>query len=146
MTNVHGFFGEYHFLSNFYESPFVLDGLEYQTVEHYFQACKATCEKDHEWVRSSETPGIAKHRGRRITPWQTWDKMRIGVMRKGLRAKFEQNPDLKKKLMETAFGELVESNHWGDQFWGVCNNKGYNNLGILLMELRDSFKIEQYLG
>jgi len=31
---------EYSELSNFYESPFVLDGVKWNTVEHYFQAQK----------------------------------------------------------------------------------------------------------
>jgi len=31
-------------------------------------------------------------------------------------------------------------NTWGDTFWGICDNKGKNILGIILMEVRDSLK------
>ena len=44
--------------------------------------------------------------------------------------------DMRKKLIATCQAPLVEGNHWGDIFWGVCDGKGENNLGKLLMETR----------
>ena len=32
--------------------------------------------------------------------------------------------------------ELVEGNTWNDTLWGVCEGKGRNILGIILMEIR----------
>lgn len=36
------FQGTKFFLSNFYQSSMIIDGKEYKTVEHYFQAMKTT--------------------------------------------------------------------------------------------------------
>lgn len=44
--------------------------------------------------------------------------------------------DLKAKLLETGDAELVESNWWHDYFWGVCNGRGENHLGKILMKIR----------
>lgn len=52
----------------------------------------------------------------------------------GLRAKFDQNPELKKKLIETENRELREhmarDKYWGD---GGIKNTGKNRMGVLLM-------------
>jgi hypothetical protein len=139
MEEVRGFFGQYRFLSNFYPSPFELDGKKYETVEHFFQAKKATNDEDHEYVRSASTPGIAKHRGRRLPRHPEWDFIKLKIMLEGLVAKFEQNPDLGEKLARTSPRNLVEDNSWGDKFWGVCSGEGCNNLGKLLMFVRETF-------
>jgi hypothetical protein len=136
---IYGFFGEYRFLSNFYESPFELNGKKYHTVEHFFQASKASNEEDHEYVRSAYSPGVAKHRGRRIPLRDDWEKVKISIMTEGVIAKFEQNPELGEKLANTSPKNLVEYNTWGDTYWGVCGNKGCNNLGKILMFIRETF-------
>lgn len=63
-------------------------------------------------------------------------------MREALRAKFTQNEDLKKILLETGDATLVEhtanDNYWGD---GGDGN-GKNMLGKLLIELREEFRKE----
>ena len=33
--------------------------------------------------------------------------------------------------------ELIEGNNWKDTYWGVCHGKGQNNLGKLLMRIRE---------
>lgn len=43
---------------------------------------------------------------------------------------------LSEMLEATGDAELIEGNHWGDTFWGVCNGVGQNNLGKLLMAIR----------
>lgn len=55
----------------------------------------------------------------------------------GLRAKFTQNENLKKKLLET--GDRILREHTGrDKYWGDGGKKftGKNRLGFLLMEVR----------
>jgi len=43
-------------------------------------------------------------------------------------------------LLQTGDEELIEGNKWGDRFWGVCKGKGKNNLGKILMKIRDVYK------
>ena len=55
-----------------------------------------------------------------------------------LRQKFsDQNKVLKEKLLATGEAEIVEGNDWDDTFFGVCNGVGENQLGKLLMKIRD---------
>ena len=41
------------------------------------------------------------------------------------------------QLISTSPMELREENNWNDKIWGTCNGIGENNLGKILMELRD---------
>lgn len=43
-------------------------------------------------------------------------------------------------LLKTGDEELVEGNTWGDTFWGVCKGKGRNELGKILMKVREEFR------
>ena len=61
-------------------------------------------------------------------------------MKELLMAKFSQNEDLKKKLLDTGDATLIEGNTWGDKYWGVCKGVGKNRLGELLMEVREELK------
>lgn len=139
MRDVRGFFGDYRFLSNFHEAPMEVNGKKYASVEHFFQASKANCEEDHEYVRNAPSPGMAKHRGRRIQIRDDWESVRLNIMLDGLIAKFEQNPGLGERLAKTSPGYLEETNNWGDTFWGVDSGEGENNLGKLLMFVRETF-------
>jgi N-glycosidase YbiA len=126
----------YEFLSNFHPCPVVLDGLEYRTVEHAYQAAKTLdgAERDH--VRSASTPAEAKARGQQVTVRPDWNDIKIDVMRALLRQKFAAGP-LRDRLLATRPSALIEGNTWDDRFWGVCDGEGENWLGRLLMEIRD---------
>ena len=60
--------------------------------------------------------------------------------------KFNQNPELKRKLIATGDAVLVEENYWGDKFWGVCSKtgEGENHLGIILMKTREDLGGAKY--
>jgi predicted NAD-dependent protein-ADP-ribosyltransferase YbiA (DUF1768 family) len=57
-----------------------------------------------------------------------------------VRAKFTQNRILADKLIATGDTELIEGNNWRDYFWGMCNGKGKNNLGKILMKVREELR------
>ena len=57
-----------------------------------------------------------------------------------VREKFNNNDELKEMLISTGDEELIEGNHWHDVFWGICNGKGENNLGKILMQVRSEIK------
>jgi predicted NAD-dependent protein-ADP-ribosyltransferase YbiA (DUF1768 family) len=64
-----------------------------------------------------------------------WEDKRIKIMIDLLVQKFSTK-DMVSKLEETSGKELVEGNTWNDTLWGVCEGKGRNILGIILMEIR----------
>ena len=124
-----------YFLSNFYSSPIIVDGKQYATVEHRYQAAKFTDSAYADTVRTAKTPTLCKRLGRtRKQPIRAnWDAIRRQVMRCALRAKFSQHPELRARLAATAPAQLHEDAP-RDPYWGVC---GEDMLGKLLMELRD---------
>lgn len=66
-----------------------------------------------------------------------WEEVKISVMKRGLYAKFTQNPPLKEVLMSTVGREIIENSPF-DSFWGSGgDDKGQNHLGKLLVRLRD---------
>ena len=130
------FVGQYAFLSNFY--PVDRSGI---TVEHVFQARKATTEEDYHWIIQSVTPGQAKRRGGRIGLREDWENVKEDVMKDALLWKFRQRPFLD-KLLATGESRLVEGNYWGDTYWGVSKSRGQNRLGELLMQVREELREE----
>lgn len=65
-----------------------------------------------------------------------WDDVKIGIMRRILRAKVAQHAYVKYKLLATGDRELVE-NSWRDDYWGWGPSRdGQNMLGKLWMEIR----------
>lgn len=83
--------------------------------------------------------GVLKRWSIKLKEWgfedQSWDEKRLLIMTELLLLKFS-DPELKKLLLETGDKYLIEGNDWNDTFWGVCNNRGTNFLGRLLMNIR----------
>ena len=133
-----GFFGEYRFLSNFYEAPVTYRGLTYQSNEAAFQAQK--CVDEAEMRRfTALKPSEAKRLGQRVALRPDWEAVKLGIMEDIVRAKFTQHESLAVKLINTGDRGLIEGNTWQDLFWGVdiTTRKGENHLGRILMKIRD---------
>lgn len=129
---IDSFEGKYRFLSNF-----STEGAIKPTVEHQFQAMKAAKVEDAIRVMAADTPGQAKRIGRKIELRSDWEEIKVSVMKNLVHRKFFDDDILWTKLIETGDEELVEGNHWGDTFWGVCRGKGENVLGEILMMVRE---------
>ena len=141
------FDGKYAFLSNFYHSPITHDGIEYPTVEHFFQAMKTLDIAECKAIAAADTPGKAKRMGRTVKLRPNWEKVKAYYMELGLRLKFA-NQKLAQKLINTGDEELIEGNTWHDRTWGrcvcpKCGGQGQNLLGQLLMKLRDEIRNEE---
>lgn len=150
MTNnerprVYGFDGPHAFLSNFFESPIVVEDLTYRTVEHAFQALKTLDPAMRLAVRDEPTPGRAKRAGRRLALRPDWEAVKTSVMLTCLRAKFT-NGELRWKLVATGEMELIEANGWGDRYWGVdrATGVGENRLGHALMTHRVEVQVGNF--
>lgn len=133
------FSGDYFFLSNFYPCKLRINGTEFSSVEHYFQAMKCLDFFEYEKIRLLPTAKEARQMGRRINLRPDWNTIRDSVMEYGILVKF-QIPILQNLLLTTQDKELVENNTWGDVYWGICNGKGENKLGKILMKTRTYFQ------
>jgi len=154
IPGIHGFFGEYRWLSNFWYAEVTLDGETYSSTEHAYQAAKTLDETlrrqfrfkiRYEGIEPSETTptcGEAKKMGSKLELRSDWEDIKVSVMTDLVRQKFTNNFDLKQKLLDTGDLYLEETNHWGDVFWGVCKGKGQNVLGNLLMQIRTELRAE----
>lgn len=140
IDGVFGFDGEYRFLSNFYPSIVSYDGWNYPTVEHAYQAAKTLDKRRRNIIQQMKFPGQAKRAGGKLELRSDWDYVKVQIMESLLRHKFIGYHDLSLWLYQTGDKYLEETNTWGDTFWGVCNGKGQNVLGNLLMKIRKDIK------
>jgi ribA/ribD-fused uncharacterized protein len=128
------FQGEYRWLSNFWPALVLLDDVAYPTVEHAYQAAKTVDDDERAAIRAMMRTGQAKRAGRKVTLRPDWDAVKESIMLDLLRQKFAG--PLGVQLAATGDAELIESNWWGDTFWGVCGGRGENRLGKLIMQVR----------
>lgn len=135
MKTIASFQGEYRFLSNFWPAVVELNGELYPTVEHAYVAGKTLDLVIRKEIQKCETPGQVKRMGRSLILRSDWESIKLDLMYYLLQQKFNKDP-LKTMLLNTGTANLIEGNTWGDTFWGVCNGKGQNHLGNLLMKVR----------
>ena len=141
------FDGQYDFLSNFYPSSILYEGIVYPTNEHFFQAMKTLDHAERQKIAKADTPGKAKRLGRAVTLRPDWELIKIDIMQLGLEEKFK-DPILRAKLLATGNTPLVEGNWWHDNFYGDCQCPkcqtilGHNVLGKMLMDLREKIRFQ----
>jgi ribA/ribD-fused uncharacterized protein len=132
----------YGIFSNLYPSPVHFEDKLYPTAEHAYQAGKARKPEVRDWILSAPSPGLAAMAAHGLYTWDVtpnWAEIKFERMRRVLRAKFEQHPDLREILLSTRNARLVEAgtvNNAVNRLWGEVNGIGQNMLGVMLMELR----------
>lgn len=134
---IHGFFGEYRFLSNFHLAPIVYNGILYPSNEHAYQAQKTLDIGVRKKIAELSEPRQAKRAGRDINLRPYWEEVKVRVMVDITVLKFFGYEELADRLRATGDCYLEETNTWGDRFWGVCEGTGENMLGIILMGVRE---------
>ena len=136
--------GYYGWLSTYAKYPIVIDGVAWNTVEHFYQASKFTDDHIRGAIRSAATPSAAKriaveYKDRRIP---TWPSIKNSAMLAALRCKFAQYPELRRRLVGTGSAEIIEMSP-DDWYWGAgCDGGGKNVLGQLIMSVRDEISRE----
>ncbi len=143
--------------SQWFHSPFEIDGVNYATAEHYMMAEKARLFSESskanealiQKIVDAPHPQKAKQLGRQVEGFtnEVWNQHRFEIVVKGNEAKFTQNPELAEFLLSTRKRVLVEASP-ADKIWGIglaedhsdAGNpfkwKGINLLGFALMEVR----------
>lgn len=140
---VNSFSGKYEQFSNFYPVHITFGGIIYPSVEHAFVAAKSIDENFRKMISKipAKQAGKAKRAGRKIKLRFKWNELRVDIMRQLLIQKFEKEP-FKSLLLSTDGAQIIEGNHWHDNFWGDCycdkckDIEGFNTLGKLLMQVR----------
>lgn len=136
---------EYRWLSNFAPCEIYFNGMRFASVEHAYMSAKSN---DLEWKNfcadSNNSAGTVKKKSKEIQLREDWESVKMEVMRQLLEMKFSQAPH-KKLLLNTGTLFIQEGNWWGDTFWGVDlkTNTGENNLGVLIMAIRDELVEEE---
>ncbi|KUN76729.1 hypothetical protein AQJ66_34945 [Streptomyces bungoensis] len=140
-------------LSQWWPSPFVVDGVRYATAEHWMMAGKARLFGDPEAERrvlAAEHPAEAKRAGRLVRGFdeETWARERFRIVVEGSVHKFTSDDDLGLFLLNTGDRVLVEASPV-DRVWGIglaaddeaasdpARWRGPNLLGFALMEARE---------
>jgi ribA/ribD-fused uncharacterized protein len=142
-------------LSQWWPSPFTVDGVRYATAEHWMMASKARLFGDAEAERmavEARNPALAKKAGRLVRGFDgtTWERERFGIVVEGSVHKFAADPGLRAFLLGTGNRVLVEASPM-DRIWGIGlaadderaadpeRWRGLNLLGFALMEARERF-------
>jgi ribA/ribD-fused uncharacterized protein len=142
--------------SQWWISPFEVEGITYKTAEHWMMAKKAELFNDNvvlEKIIQANSPAEAKKLGREVKNYvdSVWLANRYEIVKQGSFHKFNQNSDLREFLISTKERILVEASPV-DAIWGVgmasdhkdIHNpekwQGLNLLGFALMEVRDELK------
>lgn len=135
-NSIYSFQGSYRFLSNFYPASVYYDRRKYRTVEHAYQAAKTLDMQSREMIYNSATPAEAKRLGKLVSIRENWNDIKIFTMFDLVYQKFYVHEELGILLLKTKDFQLIEGNNWNDTFWGVCQGKGSNYLGQILMQVR----------
>lgn len=152
----------YGCFSNWHASDFTYAGVRYNCVEQYMMAQKVRMgQRDDlaEQIMAGKDPARIKalagkdsfREYGRIS--SIWEKYRRQIVKRGVRAKFSQDPESLRVLLDTGYALLAECARQ-DTVWGIginLNNpvwkdeknwRGSNILGQILMEVRDELRWE----
>ncbi len=142
------------YLSNWYPSIFVLNGITFSSMEQYMMYRKAVCFGDDKvaaQILVTKDAAEIKTLGRLVSNYDEnlWNGVRQIVVYEGLLAKFSQNSDLKEQLKDTGQVFLAEC-AVKDRIWGIGLSmhdpnrfdrtkwQGQNLLGYALMMVREN--------
>lgn len=149
--------GLFECFSNWYRAPFKYAGRQYSSIETYMMIQKVELFGEYELaekIQKSDDAAEAKRIGR--TPMKRfdaalWEEAGFNIVKRGVRAKFEQYPEYAEILKQTEGMEIAECNA-DDRIWGIGIGldddrrydrrlwNGTNRLGRILMEVREELK------
>lgn len=149
---------EHGALSNFAPFPVQIDGVEWPTVEHYYQAQKfAGVDTDaareaYEKIKVAISPEAAAKIGRNVQATdpasirKDWEDVKIEIMRRALVKKLTRHEGPRKLLLQSVCNDgrvrVIEDSPV-DMIWGAGRDgSGQNLLGALLAEIREELVAE----
>lgn len=153
-----GFNSEFVYLSNFYPCRVHYNNNTYSSAEQAFQHSKLIAEGYTNLaseVMDSDNPYEQKQTGGKIMPSESWIKSEVKVLKDIVKSKFEQNPAIRRRLLNstfTKFYEMTTSLKWGTGIGNININKplieetlrGENRLGRILKEIKEELLGSQH--
>lgn len=115
-----------------------MDGVWWETVEHFFQAQKFENNEHREAIRNAYNSKQAAElgRSRKVPIREDWELIKDNIMYQAVLKKFQTHDSLRAKLISTGNQGIVE-NAPGDYYWGCGKTgTGLNKLGLILMKVR----------
>lgn len=141
--------------SQWYQCNFSVNGVKYRCAEQYMMAEKARTFGDTDTLKQimqAKYPREQKALGRKVHGFNEskWSSVCREVVYQGNLAKFSQNFDLKKLLLETGERIIAEASPY-DKIWGIGLSEddpralrlpwpGQNLLGQVLMRVRNAVR------
>lgn len=138
---------DYYVFSNFSSFMVTWEGKDFMTSEHLYHYLKfdgflsiemAEIKHQIKEARSAHDAFKIANANRSLRR-EDWDVIKLEVMEQILRAKVEQHPYVKKKLIDSGNNPIVECS-WRDDYWGWGENQdGQNQLGRIWMKIRKDY-------
>ena len=142
--------------SNCYLSDFTNGNVKYTSLEQYMMHQKALRFHDENiaaQILATDDVAYIKELGRKVSGFDNhvWNGMRQIIVYEGLVAKFTQNSELKRVLLDTGNAVLAEA-AVNDKIWGIGLSmsdpkrldpsewKGQNLMGYALMLVREKLR------
>jgi ribA/ribD-fused uncharacterized protein len=133
-----------HPLAAYSKHGFELDGAEWPSVEHYYQAMKFEDADYREQIRTARHPadatmlGKSKKHGRR----KDWDRVKETFMTRATYIKCRTHPEVAQALLATGDTPIMETSQY-DYYWGCGRDlRGKNVYGEVLMNVRQQLRKE----
>ncbi|MGN6647680.1 MAG: NADAR family protein [Cytophaga sp.] len=153
------FYKTRHPFSQWYPCTFEIDKIRFNSTEQYMMYSKAMLFNNSsiaEKILSTDDPRQQKELGRQVQGFDPvkWDARALEIVYKGNFAKFSQNENLKKFLLDTGNKSLVEASPH-DIIWGIGLSetdenrfdrtkwKGTNWLGEALVCVREDIRLAE---
>ena len=130
-------------LENFSAFGLYMNGIYFKTGEHAFQFLKFTDEDICNEIINCNNPYDArmlggKYKNKRIS---NWSQVKYELLEEVFRLKIEQDPIVRKCLLDTLNYTICEYCVDEDTEWGLDRNgNGENRLGKAWMKVRDELK------
>lgn len=132
-------------LASYAKRGFELDGFEWPSVEHYYQAMKFDDAEYREQIRLAPHPADAAKLGksRKHKRRKDWKKTSVTYMTRATYIKARTHADVAQLLLASGDREIKDLSQY-DYFWGSGRDmRGDNAFGKMLTGIRKKLREEQ---
>ena len=143
VSKIDSFTDYYEFLHNNFYTPVFYECMLFPSVTHAYQAARSNDQTTRRAILNAENLKTVLNIAKRIDDSENWNMRRLKIMEHLIRDKFRRSKELQEKLKATGTREIVmtyEEETVANTFWGAVKNKGQNQLGRILMKIREDIK------